>query len=327
MTHVYGISRSMLVAVALCNAAGPALSQSGYPAKPVRLIAPFPPGGTTDVLSRIVAQKLSDTLGRQVVVDNRPGASGNLGHEVAAKTPPDGYTLVMSSNAALVANPHLYKRLGFDPLNDFVPISLVAKAGQVLAVHPSVPVRNVKDLIALARASPGRLNFGSGGRGTPAHVAGEIFKAATGINIVHVPYKGGILAVMDVVAGQIDMVFADMAPAVPQINAGKLKALAVTSDERSPVLPGVPTMVQAGIQGSSPQTWWAVLAPKGTPPAIVTRINGDIAQMMKLADVQEKYAALGITTAHSTPEKITELIKLEGPQMGKVLKAAGVQPE
>lgn len=327
MTHVYGISRSMLVAVALCSAAGPALSQSGYPAKPVRLIAPFPPGGTTDVLSRIVAQKLSDTLGRQVVVDNRPGASGNLGHEVAAKTPPDGYTLVMSSNAALVANPHLYKRLGFDPLNDFVPISLVAKAGQVLAVHPSVPVRNVKDLIALARASPGRLNFGSGGRGTPAHVAGEIFKAATGINIVHVPYKGGILAVMDVVAGQIDMVFADMAPAVPQINAGKLKALAVTSDERSPVLPGVPTMVQAGIQGSSPQTWWAVLAPKGTPPAIVTRINGDIAQMMKLADVQEKYAALGITTAHSTPEKITELIKLEGPQMGKVLKAAGVQPE
>jgi tripartite-type tricarboxylate transporter receptor subunit TctC len=322
-------SLGLLVASALCMSvvsAPPTFAQA-YPTKPIRLIAPFPPGGTTDVLSRIIAQKLSDSLGRTVVVENRPGAGGNLGHEVAAKTPPDGYNLVMSSNAALVANPHLYKRLGFDPLNDFAPISLVAKAGQVLAVHPSVPVRTVKELIALAKASPGRLNFGSGGRGTPAHVGGEIFKSVNGINIIHVPYKGGILAVMDVVAGQIDMVFADMAPAVPQIKAGKLKALAVTSDERSPVLPDVPTMVQAGIHGSSPQTWWALLAPKGTPGAIIARINSDVAQMMKLPDVQEKYGALGITTAHSTPEQITELIRTESPQMGKVLKAAGVQPE
>ena len=305
----------------------PPVYAQAYPTKPIRLVAPFPPGGTTDVLSRIVAQKLGDTLQRQVVVENRPGAGGNLGHEVAAKAPPDGYTIVMSSNAALVANPHLYKRLGFDPLNDFAPISVVAKAGQVLSVHPSVPARNVKELVALAKSRPGKLNFGSGGRGTPAHVAGEIFKSVTGINIVHVPYKGGILAVMDVVAGQIDMVFADMAPAVPQIKAGKLKALAVTSDDRSPVLPDVPTMVEAGIRGSSPQTWWAVLAPKGTPPAIVARINGDLAQMVKLPDVREKYAALGITPAHSTPEQITEMIKTESPQMGKVLKAAGVEPE
>jgi tripartite-type tricarboxylate transporter receptor subunit TctC len=291
------------------------------------MVAPFPPGGTTDVLSRIVAQKLGDTLGRQVVVDNRPGAGGNLGHEVAAKTAPDGYTLLMSSNAALVANPHLYKRLGFDPINDFAPISLVAKAGQVLAVHPSVPVSNVKELIALAKSRPGKLNFGSGGRGTPAHVAGEIFKSVTGINIVHVPYKGGILAVMDVVAGQIEMVFADMAPAVPQIKDGKLKALAVTSDQRSLALPNVPTMVEAGITGSSPKTWWAVLAPKGTPAAIVSRINADLAQIVKQPDVQEKYAALGMVPAHSTPEQVTDLIKTEGPQMGKVLKAAGVEPE
>ena len=298
-----------------------------YPTKPLRLVAPFPPGGTTDVLSRIVAQKLGDTLQRQVVVDNRPGAGGNLGHEVAAKAPADGYTIVMSSNAALVANPHLYKRLGFDPLNDFAPISIVAKAGQVLAVHPSVPVRSVKELVSLAKSRPGKMNFGSGGRGTPAHVAGEIFKTATGVNIVHVPYKGGVLAVMDVVAGQIDMVFADMAPAVPQIKAGKLKALAVTSDDRSRILPEVPTMVEAGIKGSSPQTWWAVLAPKGTPPAIVARINGDLAQIIKLPDVQEKYSGLGITAAHSTPEQVTEMIKAESPQMGKVLKAAGVEPE
>jgi tripartite-type tricarboxylate transporter receptor subunit TctC len=318
-------ARALLLLVALSSIC--AWAQAPYPAKPLRLIAPFPPGGTTDVLSRIVAQKLGDTLGRQVVVENRPGAGGNLGHEVAAKAPADGYNLVMSSNAALVANPHLYKRLGFDPLNDFAPISVVAKAGQVLAVHPSVPARNVKELVTLAKSRPGKMNFGSGGRGTPAHVAGEIFKSVTGINIVHVPYKGGILAVMDTVAGQIDMTFADMAPAVPQIKAGKLKALAVTSDARSSVLPEVPTMVEAGIKGSSPQTWWAVLAPKGTPAAVITRINGDLAQIVRLPDVVEKYAGLGLTPAHSTPGEITELIKTESPAMGKVLKAAGVEPE
>jgi tripartite-type tricarboxylate transporter receptor subunit TctC len=318
-------ARALLCIAAL--AATSAWAQAPYPAKPLRLIAPFPPGGTTDVLSRIVAQKLGDTLGRQVVVENRPGAGGNLGHEVAAKAPADGYNIVMSSNAALVANPHLYKRLGFDPLNDFAPISIVAKAGQVLAVHPSVPARNVKELVALAKSRPGKMNFGSGGRGTPAHVAGEIFKSVTGVNIVHVPYKGGILAVMDTVAGQIDMTFADMAPAVPQIKAGKLKALAVTSDARSSVLPDVPTMVEAGIKGSSPQTWWAVLAPKGTPAAVITRINGDLAQIVKLPDVVEKYSGLGLTPAHSTPEQITEMIKAESPAMGRVLKAAGVEPE
>jgi tripartite-type tricarboxylate transporter receptor subunit TctC len=316
-----------LAAILLSSASSIVAAQTGYPTKNVRLIAPFPPGGTTDVLSRLVAQKLSDTLGRQVIVENRPGAGGNIGHEFAAKTPPDGYNLVMSSNAALVTNPFLYKRLGFDPLNDFSPISVVARAGQVLAVHPSVPAKNVKELIALAKANPGKLNFGSGGRGTPAHVAGEIFKSVTGINIVHVPYKGGVLAVMDTVAGQVEMTFADMAPAVPQIKAGKLRALAVTTDERSLALPDVPTMVQAGIKGSSPQTWWALLAPKGTPAAIITRLNADIAQMMKLPDVQERYATLGILPAHSTPEQVVEFVKRESPAMGKVVKAAGVEPE
>jgi tripartite-type tricarboxylate transporter receptor subunit TctC len=327
MTNANVLRHSLAAAAMIVCTTGVALAQTAYPVKPLRLIAPFPPGGTTDVLSRLVAQKLSDTLGRQVVVENRPGAGGNIGHEAAAKAAPDGYTIVMSSNAALVTNPHLYKRLGFDPINDFAPISIVAKAGQVLVIHPSVPAKNVKELIALAKANPGKLNFGSGGRGTPAHVAGEIFKSVTRIDIVHVPYKGGILAVMDTVAGQIDMSFADMAPAVPQIKAAKLRALAVTSDERSPVLPDVPTMVQAGIEGSSPQTWWALLAPKGTPPAVIMRLNGDVAQIMKVADVQERYTTLGITPAHSTPEQIIENIKRESPAMGKVLKAAGVEPE
>ncbi len=304
-----------------------AFAQDAYPAKTVRFIAPFPPGGTTDVLSRILAQKLSDSLGRQVVVDNRPGAGGNIGHEIAAKTAPDGYTLLMSNNAALATNPHLYKRLGFDPLNDFSPISLVARAGPVLVVHPSVPARSVKELVALAKARPGQLNFGSGGRGTPAHVVGEIFKTATGINIVHVPYKGGILAVTDLVGGQIAMVFSDMVPAVPQIKGGKLRALAVTSEQRSPALPDVPTMLEAGVAEPIPQTWWAILTPKGTPVAIVNRLNSDLAQIMKLPDVQERYAGLGVATVHTTPQRVLELVRIESPKMGKVLKAAGVEPD
>lgn len=322
LTHTPGLSAATLMLAMQC-----AYAQETYPTKTLRLIAPFPPGGTTDVLSRILAQKLSDSLGRQVVVDNRPGAGGNIGHEVAAKTAPDGYTLLMSSNAALVTNPHLYKRLGFDPLNDFAPISVVAKAGPVLVVHPSVPARNVKELIALAKARPGQLNYGSGGRGTPAHVVGEIFKTAAGINIVHVPYKGGILAVTDLVGGQIAMVFADMVPAVPQIKGGKLRALAVTSEQRSAALPDVPTMAEAGVAEPLPETWWAVVAPKGTPAAIVNRLNSDLAQIMKLPDVRERYTGLGVATVHTAPERVLELVRSEGPKMGKVLKAAGVEPD
>jgi len=315
------------IAASLGFGAPNALAQDAYPTKPVRFIAPFPPGGTTDVLSRILAQKLSDSLGRQFVVENRPGAGGNIGHEIAAKTAPDGYTVLMSSNAALVTNPHIYKRLGFDPLNDFSPVSVVAKAGPVLVVHPSVPARSVKELIALAKARPGQLNFGSGGRGTPAHVTGEIFKAATGVNIVHVAYKGGILAVTDLVAGQIEMVFSDMVPAVPQIKAGKLRPLAVASEQRSPALPEVPTIAEAGVKESIPETWWAVIAPKGAPASVIKRLNGALAQIMKQPDVQERYASLGVFTMHTTPERVTELIKIETPRIGKVLRAAGVQPE
>jgi tripartite-type tricarboxylate transporter receptor subunit TctC len=327
MQNAYRGVRFWAVACWLLLAVSFAFAQDAYPIKPVRFIAPFPPGGTTDVLSRILAQKLTDSLGRQVLVDNRAGAAGNIGHEVAAKTAPDGYTLLMSSNVALVTNPHLYKRLGFDPLNDFAPISVVGKAGNVLVVHPSVPAHNVAQLLALARARPGQLNFGSGGRGTGAHVAGEILKTATGINIVHVPFKGGILAVIDLVAGQIDMIFSDMVPAVPQIKGGKLRALAFTSEQRSPTLPDVPTMAEAGVKEPIPDTWWAVLSPKGTPAAIVSRLNADLAQILKLPDVQEKYAGLGVFTVHTTPERVLELVRIETPKMSKVLKAAGVEPD
>jgi tripartite-type tricarboxylate transporter receptor subunit TctC len=326
MTPAFRIVASCVAALAF-GAPASAAEQTAYPTKPLRFIAPFPPGGTTDVLSRVLAQKLSDALGRQVVVENRPGAGGNLGHEVAAKTAPDGYNLVMSSNAALVTNPHLYKRLGFDPLTDFAPISVIAKAGQVLVVHPSLPVRSVKELIALAKARPGQLNFGSGGRGTPAQVCGEIFKSAAAVNIVHVAYKGGILAVTDLVGGQIELVFSDMAPAVPHVQVNRLRALAVTSEERSNALPNVPTIVEAGVKVGNTTTWWAILAPKGTPAPIITRLNNELGQIIKLPEVQERYATLGLFTVHTPPERVLEWVKQETPLMGKVLRAAGVEPE
>jgi tripartite-type tricarboxylate transporter receptor subunit TctC len=323
-THAHQL-RWILLCLSL--AASGAAAQDAYPSKTIRFIAPFPPGGTTDVLARIVAQKLGDGLGRQVVVENRPGAAGNIGHELAAKTAPDGYTLLLTNSSALVTNPHLYKRLGFDPLNDFSPVSLVAKGGQVLVVHPSVPARGIKELIALARARPDRITFGSGGRGTPAHVAGEIFKAETGAKVIHVPYKGTVQSVTDLVAGQIDMVFSDMVPAVPQIKAGRLRALNVTSEQRSQALPDVPTTIEAGVPIGVPENWWAVLTPKGTPPAIINRLNTELGQMLKTSDVQQRYAGLGIFTVHSTPERVLEQVRTESPRVAKVLKAAGVEPE
>ena len=314
------------IAVSLALACGQAMAQA-YPSKPVRLIAPFPPGGTSDVLSRLLAQRLSDMLGRQVVVENRPGAGSNLGHELAAKAPADGYTMLLSSNTALAANRHLYKRLGFDPDNDFAPISIVARSGPVLVVHPSVPATSVSELIALAKARPGQLNFGSGGRGTPAHYAGEILKSSARINIVHVPYKGGILAVNDTLGGQIEMMFADMAPAVPHIKTGRLRALAVATPQRSPVLPDMPTLVQAGIKEPVPETWWALVMPKGSPESAIARINAELEKIMQLADIKDRYASLGITTVHTTPAQVIESVKIDSARIGKALNDAGVQPE
>jgi len=298
-----------------------------YPTKPIRMIAPFPPGGTTDVVCRIIAQQLTDGLGRQIIVDNRPGASGTIGHELAARSAPDGYTLLLTAKAALIVNPLLYKRLSYDPRKDFAPISLVASAGPVLVVHPSVPAKSVQELISLAKAKPGQLNFGSGGKGTTSHIIGEVFKAITGTNMVHVPYKGGILAVTDLVAGHIQLSFSDMVPAVPQIKADRLRALAVTTPRRSPTIPDIPTMAEAGIAEPFPQQWWAVAAPKGTPAPIIERVNAVITQMAERPDVKERFADLGVFPAHTTPERMRELIRIEAPEMAKYLKIAGVEPE
>jgi tripartite-type tricarboxylate transporter receptor subunit TctC len=309
------------------NLAPAAALAQAYPNKPIRYIVSFPPGGTSDVVARIVAQKLTEALGRQVVVENRGGASGVIGHDLVAKAPADGYTLLQTSMGGLVTNRFLYKNLPFDPDTDFAPISMLATAGQVLVVHPGVPARTVKELIALAKAKPGQLNVGSGGLGTTQHIVGEVFQVATGTKFVHVPYKGGGVAVADLVGGQIDLAFADMAPAVPHIKSGRLRALVVSSEQRSPTLPDVPTMAEAGVKASFPQTWWAIAAPKGTPAVIINRLNAEIAQFMELPDVQEKLVNVGLFPLHSTPARVTELVKIGNQQMAKVVKAAGIKPE
>ena len=322
---VYGVLLFMSGVLAAVTAT--AQSALPYPSKSIRMIAPYPPGGTSDVVARIVAQKLTDTLGRQVVVDNRAGATGNIGHEIAAKAPPDGYTLLLTSGAAMVTNRFLFKHLGFDPFNDFAPISLVATAAPMLVVNPSVPARNVSELVALAKSKPDQLTFGSGGVGTTSHIVGEVFKSVTGVRIVHVPYKGGVLAVTDLVGGQITMSFADMVPSVPQVKAGRLRALAMSSEQRSPALPDVPTMPEAGVDAVFPGQWWAIIAPRGTPAAIIKRINSDTATFMKMPDVRERLESMGTFPQHSTPERVTETMKRGTEQMSKVVKAAGIQAE
>ena len=323
-----GCSILSLSAGALAQAKGASTgSTQSYPTKPIRFIAPFPPGGTSDIVARVAAQKLTDSLGKQVIVDNRGGASGTIGYEMAAKSPADGYTLLLCSMGGLVSNQFLFKRLPYDPMSDFAPISQLATAGQVLVIHPAVQAKTVQDLIALAKANPGKLNVGSGGLGTTQHIVSEVFQNATGIKLTHVPYKGSILAVTAAVAGEITMTFADMAPAVPHVKAGRLRALAVSSEQRSTAIPDVPTMADAGIKEWFPQTWWAMAAPKGTPPAIINRLNSEVGQFMKAPDVQERFASLGLVPLHSTPQQITELVRTGTARMGKVIKAAGIQPE
>jgi tripartite-type tricarboxylate transporter receptor subunit TctC len=243
------------------------------------------------------------------------------------KAAPDGYTLVLTTKGALVINPYLYKKLPYDPVQDFALISVVISAGPVLVVHPNVPARNVKQLVALAKARPGQLNYGSGGVGTTAHISGEFLQRITGTKLLHVPYKGGAMALIDLVGGQTDLQFGDMVPSVPLIRAGKVRALAVTTPQRSKALAETPTMAEAGIKEEFPTQWWGVAAPKGTPRPIVDRINAELGRIVKAPDVLARFDDLGVFPEHTTPEKMLEMVKAEGPPMGRLLQAAGVDAQ
>jgi tripartite-type tricarboxylate transporter receptor subunit TctC len=311
----------LLLGISLANA------QSAYPNRPIKFIAPFPPGGTSDVIGRIMAQKMGDALGQPVIVENRPGAAGNIGHDIAAKSNPDGYTLLLSNNSTVVNNPYLYKQMSFDWYKDFSPISLVAIAGLVLVVHPSVPVKTVGELTALIKSKPGQLNYGSGGKGIQSHITGEMYKSTANLDIVHIPYKGTGLAVADLVAGQIQIVFSDMAPAVPFIKANKLRALAVTSPQRSTTLPDLPTMIELGFPNFEAASWWSIVTPKGVSTSIIDRINHELGKIMASSEIKDSFEKLGVTPLHSEPSKVFELSRKESPITGEILRKAGVERE
>jgi len=312
--------------LAMAGSGAGALAQE-WPAKPIRFIAPNLPGGPTDILARLIGQKLAETLGQPVVIENRAGAAGNIGTEVAAKAPPDGYTLVTGNNATFGANVSLYKRLGFDPVKDFTPIVLAATQPNILVVHRSLPVTNVKELIALAKARPGQLNYSGSGMGAAAHLSAELFKSMTATNIVHIPYKSAAPALTDLMAGETQLMFATSLSVIQHIKANRVRALGVTTAKRSRFLPELPTIAEAGVPGFEASTWHGVLVPAGTPGAIVERLNMEINRMLQLADVRERLAAMGAEVVGGSAKEFADHIQREIPKWAKVVKAIGVQLE
>lgn len=298
-----------------------------YPSQPVRFVVPFAPGGTTDVLARLVGEKLSASLGQQFVIDNKPGAGGNIGTAQVAKAEPDGYTILMGTVGTHAINASIYPKLPYDPIKDFAPVTLVATVPNVLVVNLEVPASSVAELTALAKEKPGELNFASSGNGTSIHLSGELFKAMTGVDIVHVPYKGSGPAVVDLLGGQVQMMFDNLPSSAPQIQAGKLRALAVTSKERSPTLPDVPTMAEAGVPGYEALSWFGVLAPAGTPDAIVARLQAEIAKALADPAMRERFAELGAVPVGDTPAEFADFIGAETAKWAEVVQSAGIKLE
>ena len=297
-----------------------------YPSQPIRMIAPFPPGGSVDIMARLIGEPLGRQLGQNIVVENRSGASGNLGMEAAARAAPDGYTLVLNT-IPLVTNQSLFKNLTWDPIKDYVHIGMVATAPHALVVPPKNPANNVKELIAAARANPGKLNYASAGIGTTFHFCAEMFKDETGTNIVHVPYKGGGPALVDTLSGQVDMSFPTLSAVLPHVKAGKLKALAVTSGSRSKLLPDVPTMQEAGVQGFEFTQWLAILAPAGTPQPIVAQLNKALNAALGSKEVAEKFAQQGFEPFITSPEETRKFLANEVQRYARLIKARGITAE
>jgi tripartite-type tricarboxylate transporter receptor subunit TctC len=324
MKQFFRIVSLALSAVLLCVAAGEAAAQQ-YPSKPIRLIVAFPPAGATDVVARAIGQKLSEALGQQVFVENRPGAGGNIGAEAAAKSAPDGYTLFLAAltNHAIAAS--VYSKLNYDLTTSFTPVSLVANVPHMLVAHPSVPVNSVKELIELAKAKPGELNAASQGNGTLSHLELELFKSSAGVNLLHVPYKGSSNAMPDLLAGQVSLFFDSIPSALPQVKAGKLKALGVLTSKRLAFLPNIPTIAESGLPGFEANNWFAVLAPAGTPKDIVNLLNAEIAKIVVIPGLRDHLASQGAILEGSTPEQLSVMIKSDLAKWAKVVKDSGAR--
>jgi tripartite-type tricarboxylate transporter receptor subunit TctC len=295
-----------------------------YPNRPIRLVVAFAPGGSVDAVARVVGQRLSETLGQQVVIDNRPGAGGNVSAEIVARSTPDGHTLYICS-ASLVANASLYRQIPYDPVRDFFPITLLASAQSVLVTHPAFPAKSVKELIALAKKSPGKINYASPGSGSSGHLTMELFKSMSGIDLVHVPYKVMSQLQGDVIAGQVPLAFSTIPGALPHIKAGRMAALAVSGPRRSPVLPSVPTVAEAGVPGYEAVTWYPVLAPAGTPRAIVDKLNAQLVSIINSPDLQERLLSMGVEPNGSTPAELAAHLKRELVKWRKVVEISGAK--
>ena len=315
--------RAVIVAYAM--ALTPALAAEPFPAKPAHLVVPFPPGGPLDAIGRAIAQKLTEAWGQGVVVENKPGAGGNIGADYVAKSAPDGYTVVMGALSTHAVNPSLYAKMPYDAQKDFAPITLVAVTPNVLVVNPSLPVHSVKELIEYAKANPGKLSFGSGSNGSAGHLAGELFKVDTGTDMVHVPYKGAAPAMQALLAGDTQLMFDNLASAMAQVKAGQLRALAVTTAQRSKLAPDLPTMAEAGVPGFDISTWFGLLAPAGTPPAVIEKWNVDVTKILSAPEMRERLAAQGAEAAPDSPAEFAQFIARELAKYGPIVKASGAK--
>jgi len=313
----------VLVAALLVPGAGNA---QGYPSKPVKLVVTYPPAGSSDLMARILAEKLAEAWGQPVIVENKPGAAGSIGMEYARQQPADGYSFVIANLGPAVINPILTK-VPFDLERDFMPVSLIATGPNILVVNPSSPAKTLGELVGYARANPGKLNFGSGGSGSIAHMSGEMLKSLAHVEIVHVPYKGGILSVNDLLAGHVDMVFSDALPVMQHIRAGKLRALATTGPERSPLAPDIPTCAESGLPGLVAVNWWGVLLPAGTPKPIAEKFHDDLVKVMRMPEIKEKFASLGVDAVAGSPAELAAYMKSERTKYAKLIKEADIKAE
>ena len=321
------VAAARLVFMALAAAAvGAAFAQAGYPGKPVRMVVPSSAGGGTDIVARIIAPELSKRLGQQVVIDNRPGAGTMIGIEVAAKSPPDGYTLLMGLST-LAINSALYKKVPYDPQRDFAPITQAVSSASIIVVHPSIPVKTMKELIAFARARPGQINYASAGTGTYPHMTMELFLSMAKLKMVHIPYKGTAPAMIDMVAGQVATMAATILTGMPQIRAGRLRPLGITSAARSPIVPDIPTVAEAGLPGYESVQWYGLLAPAKTPREIIEKLHKEVVSVLRAPDNGVRLASDGAEVVASSPGEFAAFLMAETVKIAKVVKAAGIQPE
>ena len=316
------LQRALVCATAVC-AAQIACGQS-YPAKPIRFYTPYPPGGTTDILARLVGAKMYEAWGQPVIIEAKPGAGGNIGADFVAKSPADGYTILMGASGPLAINASLFSRLPYDPVKDFAPVVLSASVPLVLVTHPTLPVKSVKEFIALMKARPGQFNYASAGPGSPQHLTAEMFKFMAKVEMTHIPYKGSGPAIVDLIGGQIPFAFESMIPILPHVKSGKLRGLAVTSKQRSPVLPEVATVDATGVPGFESIAWYGVVAPAGTPKDIIAKLNAEMVRIANLPDIKQRLIEMGSPPVAGTPDQFGALIRSEIPKWGKVVKQANV---